>query len=760
MATRILRVLDPAPDALKAIPGARLLQAYPAFSVVEAADDAAAEAVRGLGFTEDITDHYQVETPAAAIDTDLPRLSAAGVNQPHPAYADASPLPKGAHHYIVQFVGPILRAWRTGIARAGAEIVAPYQHYAVIARATAEQAGALTKLPYVRWVGHLPYAARLSRQVAADPMGGSDQAPRTQILPGAFNVTFFKPELAAEARAAITRFGFEIIEDLAGQALLVIRAKSSGADLPAKLNALSKVHGVQQVTQKPISRISNDRAAVVMGTAATMGVPGLGLSGAGEIIGICDTGLDTGDPSNIHPDFTGRVAAIKSYPISPANSKYVFNAGADDGPADLDSGHGTHTSGSILGSGIASTNLAGLAGPVRGLAYGARLVMQAVEQAVDLRPAYKTPDSPRYSLFGLPSDLAELFTWSYAQGARIHSNSWGGGSAQLYDPSCTQIDAFVWKRRDFCILFAAGNDGKDNNGDGQIDSGSVTPPGTAKNCITVGACANHRPEITQTNENLWGATAAPTNALAAGDPSLVAPFSSRGPTQDGRTKPDVVAPGTYVLSTRSRRLSEKTWGYGRYATASLYMFDCGTSMATPLTAGAVALIRQYLRTVKAIPSPSAALLKAALIAGAVPIQRRSGPPDIEQGFGRVDLDGVLSPPAPLTATFVEGPKLATGQAQALPLQINSAGQPLKVVMAYTDYPGENLINNLNLLVRAPDGTIHVGNAQPDETATDSINNVECVSLPAAAAGAWTVQVVAANVAMGPQDYALAILAAS
>ncbi|MGX7873189.1 S8 family serine peptidase [Mesorhizobium sp. ORM6] len=322
------------------------------------------------------------------------------------------------------------------------------------------------------------------------------------------------------------------------------------------------------------------------------------------------------------------------------------------------------------------------------------------------------------------------------------------------------MDTFIWNKPDFCILFAAGNDGKDNDGDGLIDSGSVTPPGTAKNCITVGACANDRPNISQTNGDLWGPTAAPTAAPAAGDPKNLAPFSSRGPTRDGRIKPDVVSPGTYVLSTRSRRLSEKTWGYGRYATATLYMFDCGTSMATPLAAGAVAVIRQYLRTQKKIASPSAALLKAVLILGAVPINGRNGPPDVDQGFGRVDVDAVVAPAAPLASTFVEGPKLATGDLQELQVQVAHAGLPLKVTMVYSDYPGANLVNNLNLVVRAPDGSVTVGNARPGTTAMDNINNVECIATTAAAAGTWKVQVVASNVPQGPQPYALAILAAT
>jgi hypothetical protein len=123
------------------------------------------------------------------------------------------------------------------------------------------------------------------------------------------------------------------------------------------------------------------------------------------------------------------------------------------------------------------------------------------------------------------------------------------------------LDNFVWKKPDFCILFAAGNDGTDANRDGVVDLGSVTAPGTAKNCITVGASENNRPEFTETYGEAWKDDY-PVEPLKsdpmANDPDDMVAFSSRGPTADGRIKPDVVAPGTYILSTRSRMIGI-TW---------------------------------------------------------------------------------------------------------------------------------------------------------------------------------------------------------
>ena len=152
------------------------------------------------------------------------------------------------------------------------------------------------------------------------------------------------------------------------------------------------------------------------------------------------------------------------------------------------------------------------------------------------------------------------------------------------------------------------------------------------------------------------------------------------------------------------------------------------------------------------------MLKSALLAGASPINGPAGAADNDQGFGRVNLDAVIAPPAPLKARFVDGAGLGTGAQADLALDLD-AGQPLKVVLAYSDYPGEALVNNLNLIVTGPEGMSHVGNAAGGANAFDSRNNIERVFVPAAAAGAWRVRVVASNVPQGPQPYGLTVIGA-
>jgi subtilisin family serine protease len=745
-----------------------VVERYDAFVLVRASP-AAARRLERDHLVEDITDQYTIETGTGPIDTSKPRIEE-GATHAHPAYQRGASLDPGPHHYLVQFVGPIKDSWLRGVKRAGGEPRQLWANFVYVVRADDEAIAKISALPYVRWTGHLPYAERLADSARREVAGQDPQTlPRTRLLPCVYTVEFFGGKDISPARPEVRKLGVKILAEEPGAKVLVVETSHKKAERRKQLKGLSMVHGVRRVRPRAVRRPSNNVAAGIMGTAASTATSGLGLSGRGETIGICDTGLDTGNPASIHPDFAGRVASIKSYPITDDFAPFVNNPGADDGPADLESGHGTHTSGSILASGVSSAGIPGLAAPIRGLAHAAELVFQAVEQECKWKDPADLARFGRYMLAGIPPDLKTLFGDAYRNGARIHSNSWGGGDPGSYDEQCRALDQFVWDHKDFCVVAAAGNDGTDKDGDGRINPMSVSAPAPAKNCITVGACENLRRSFDAETYGKWWPTDFPVAPFdddpMADDPDQVVAFSSRGPTKDNRFKPDVVAPGTFVLSTRSTMIAQNNHAWAPFPSSRLYFFMGGTSMATPLVSGAVALLREYLRKKQRIAKPSAALLKAALIAGASRLRGygpRGAVVDNAQGFGRVDLDAVVAPRAPASSRFTEvRPGLRTGELRSSTLTVKSSRAPLRIVLAWSDPPGPTLVNNLNLIVTAPDGRKLAGNqaATRGSPSLDTGNNVEVVHVARPAAGAWKVDVVGSNVARGPQDYALVAIGA-
>ena len=143
------------------------------------------------------------------------------------------------------------------------------------------------------------------------------------------------------------------------------------------------------------------------------------------------------------------------------------------------------------------------------------------------------------------------------------------------------------------VLFSAGDFGSGS------DQG-ISPPGTSKNALTVGAST--------------------TGSLGSTPPGEVATFSSVGLTNDGRIKPEIVAPGVLVCSARAAEatlIQGETCSTATHdgGTTPLYVAMNGTSMATPVVAGAAALARQFLR-LEGVSEPRSDLIRAILINGA------------------------------------------------------------------------------------------------------------------------------------------------
>ena len=96
------------------------------------------------------------------------------------------------------------------------------------------------------------------------------------------------------------------------------------------------------------------------------------------------------------------------------------------------------------------------------------------------------------TVVGLGIEGLDLVRFLHAQGARIHSNSWGSDAAGDYTIDSASTDDFIWNNPDQTITFSAGNAGIDANANGEVDDDSMGSPATAKNAIAVGASENDR----------------------------------------------------------------------------------------------------------------------------------------------------------------------------------------------------------------------------------------------------------------------------
>ncbi len=243
----------------------------------------------------------------------------------------------------------------------------------------------------------------------------------------------------------------------------------------------------------------------------------LGFNGSNVIVCVADTGLDTGDTNKMHPDLAGRVTGLMFYSTNVTDGSDGY-------------GHGTHCAGIVAGN--AAT---GETDPDTGQFYGLGVASGAslfIQRIFD----------DNGNELNFPND--ETLTHDAVRhGAKIGSNSWGNDVQGDYDIDCAQFDELVRDAdagtpgdQPYIEEFSAGNAGP--------QSGSIGSPAAAKNVIATGA-----------SENVPNTLAA-TYGLYADGPDTMCDFSSRGPCADGRIKPDLVAPGSWIASAASRFVDE------------------------------------------------------------------------------------------------------------------------------------------------------------------------------------------------------------
>ena len=416
----------------------------------------------------------------------------------------------------------------------------------------------------------------------------------------------------------------------------------------------------------------------------------LGLKGDKVVVGIWDGGW----VDKSHPDFSGRVEL------------------GDNSHTDS---HATHVAGTIASSGAQSETCGDEPREWRGIVPVAKIISYDFNNST-----MEYPDAAsKYHI-------------------NIANNSWGilvsEGSQTCdmlgyYDDLARSFDSFV-RDHNMVIVFAAGNM-RTSYECGIPERGgydSITPPATGKNVLTAGA-------INSVTESMTT-------------------FSSWGPTDDGRVKPDFVTPGCdddgkgYINSTLPGGC------YGGYGW-------CGTSMASPaLTGCAAAVIESYKDTNHRSPLPST--VRAALVHTAKDLGAPG--PDYSFGFGRPDI--MRSANLIKWGAVVESELSSPTSEKTWDIEVDS-DYPLKITLAWDDYPADPgaevaLVNDLELRAISPSSTTYSPfvlnpdnpwiNAASGENHTD---NVEQILVENPEGGKWRIVVNAYAMPYPPQSFSVA-----
>jgi len=455
-------------------------------------------------------------------------------------------------------------------------------------------------------------------------------------------------------------------------------------------------------------RITNAVAGEIVGITE-LANNSLGLDGSGEKISFTDTGIDQD-----HPDIVGRIAGVYT------------QYGLDPSPADSNGGHGTHVALTIAGDGSVDSSATGIAPEAYIVAY-----------ALEHDPT---------GIFGRIGSIYDILNHAEQEGSRVAVNAWGlNGNYGAYTADSRSVDVFVHDNPEFLPIFSAGDDPGQN-------ASKVMAPSTGKNVLSIGA-----------------STTNPSGSVAN--------FSSLGPTLDSRVKPDLVAPGVSICSGRAQEAAIPVgWNCATGAHANgndMYMSLSGSSQGTAVAGGSVSLIREFIREDVGLSSPSSALLKAATINGAVDL----GTPDIpnaNEGWGQISVSNSVMPQynGNDLSTFHENSRtLSAGFSTLYQFDLDPSSG-VDITLAWTDVAGSansqqsesRLVNDLDLKLTAPDGTIYKGNVIVNGVSVpngvhDSVNNIERIKISPSAvlpSGKW--QLTVSHAGGLDQAYALVLTA--
>jgi hypothetical protein len=388
--------------------------------------------------------------------------------------------------------------------------------------------------------------------------------------------------------------------------------------------------------------------------------------------------------------------------------------------------HATHVSGTVGGAGVANATNKGMAPAVTIQSYGLQV------------------SGGGTFLYTNPGDLESDYNQAMNTFGAVISNNSIGTNVEPNGFSCSWqgdygvtdsvIDAIVRGSlgAPFRIVWAAGNERQGSRCDveGFGDYYSIAPPSGAKNHISVGAVNSNNDSMTS--------------------------FSSWGPTDDGRLKPDIAAPGCQSGGDGGVTSCNST-------SDTAYTVACGTSMAAPTVTGCAALLLQDFKVQFAgQPLFRNSTLKAWLAHSAVDLGNTG--PDYQFGYGSVRIQAAID--LMRTGTFTEN-VVSQGQTYSRNIVVDPGDPELKVTLAWDDPSGTPnvdpaLVNDLDVRVFDPTGVQHYPwtlnalnpSAPAVQTQANRLDNLEQVRVSNPQAGTWTIEVHGFNVPQGPQTFSL------
>lgn len=441
----------------------------------------------------------------------------------------------------------------------------------------------------------------------------------------------------------------------------------------------------------------------------------IGLSGAGQTIGV----LDNGPPELGHSFFRDQDG------VSPgANHRKVVALRNRVGQ--VPGAHATFVAACAAGDDL---DLPGVHA-CRGGAFAAHVALgNRKDMAV-----FANPDPAN------ATTLLDEFLAAATAGARVHSNSWharppAGGVPGAYDMLAAETDTFTWQNEDHLVLAASGNNNE--------RQGS---PGIAKNTLCVSAASDD----------------GPASRLADG---------AHGPTPDARRKPDLMTVGCGLTSALVGTDNDVVPG----ACASSYATPL-TAAAATLARQAIMEGWFVVHGADGMPphpagaSPSGALLKALLVHASIPTDGVDAYPSSKSGWGLLQLQTLLVDTRASAVAMWDVRRnlgLTVGQDAEHVIDVPVQASTLRATLVWTEPPGapgasRSVVNDLDLLVAGPDGTTFLGNVFANGRSVsggtaDTLNNVEVVQVLDPAPGDWTVSVAAREVNVGArQGYALIV----